>query len=595
MDQQPAPKAFISYSHDSPEHKADVLALANRLCNEGIDCEIDQYLNGAPLKGWIRWMEQQIESADFVLVVCTEIYLKRFKGDDRLGGRGVNFEGLLISQTLYDQFLENTKFLPLIPENGSIDHVPLILKGGTTYKVHSDYEKLYRVLTKQPESVKPSIGPRVLLNPAKGHALNDRIAVKDTQTRVTEQPINGGELQSSQKLINSLAKQLQRPDLQMLIADYVERINENFNTSFANNQANDKAFASYLANQADDEQRRLQVLHLLDAIQDKSNIQDAEELLAFLLQTLVRKDEINADRLNRVPFTYSPTLDLLTASRHNQALIPDYAHAEFSNGQQKSDIYEYSHYQPLTGTWDKERECREIARDLLRKLGDPDADSDNTLSLLLGRLRRYDTSPQNRPVKGIRIHQRYLDKHPFSNADVAEYFLKIIGRYVPVFVYGDATAGDELDYLYVSEDDIRGMLIDQVATHSSSPKSKPTMQQETSMSNQPNPITVTVVTNSPGTVIGDNNTQIIDNSTKQALSDELARLKTDADQDDSIGKKQYAEIVAATDMLSTEIAKPQADKTALTKAKEVLEGFKNIASIAGSIEKISQFLIPLIS
>lgn len=590
MDQQTIPKVFISYSHDSPEHKRNVLELANRLREQAIDCEIDQYINGAPAEGWIRWMERQIEWSDFVLVVCTEIYLKRFKGEDRLGGRGVTFEGLLISQTLYDQFLENTKFMPLIPENGSIDHVPLILKGGTTYKIQTDYQLLYRVLTNQPAVVKRPLGQRVVLNPLSGHVLDDPIESKAMQTQITEQPINGGETQSRKKLINLLEKQLQRPDLQTLVADYVDRINDNFDTSFPTNQSDAKTFASYLVNQTDDEQRRRQVLHLLDVIQDNSNIQDAEELLAYLLHTLVRKDEINDDCLNRLPFSYSPTLDLLTASRHNQALIPDYENAEYSNGQ----IHD-SHFQPISGTWDKERECREIAKDLLRKLGDPEADSDNALSLLLGRLRRYDTSPQNRPIKGIRIHQRHLDKHPFSNAEVAEYFLKKIGLYVPVFVYGDATAGDEQDYLYVKEEDIRGMLFDQAVSHPGSSESKPASNEETSMSNRPSPITVNVVNNSPGTAIGDNITQVIDNSTKQALSDELAQLKNTADQDDHIGKKQYAEIVAAADTLKTEIAKPQADKTALTRAKDVLEGFKNVASITGNIEKISQILIPLIS
>lgn len=162
-----SPKVFISYSHDSEQHKLSILGLSDLLCSEGVDCEIDQYINSAPSIGWIRWMENQIESADFVLVICTENYLNRFKGADRLGGRGVNFEGLLINQTLYDQFLENTKFIPLIPENGNINHVPLILKGGTPYKIDTDYQALYRVLTNQPKAEKPPIGPRTVLDPAK--------------------------------------------------------------------------------------------------------------------------------------------------------------------------------------------------------------------------------------------------------------------------------------------------------------------------------------------------------------------------------------------------------------------------------------------
>ena len=152
------PKVFISYSHDSNDHRQSVLELSDRLREDGIDCYIDQYINGAPPEGWPRWMEKQIQSSDFALVVCTELYLERFKGDDRLGGRGVNFEGALISQILYDDFQQNTKFYPLIPDKGSIDNVPSILKRSSTFKLDEDYESIYRVLTDQPRAVARPLG-----------------------------------------------------------------------------------------------------------------------------------------------------------------------------------------------------------------------------------------------------------------------------------------------------------------------------------------------------------------------------------------------------------------------------------------------------
>jgi hypothetical protein len=37
------PRAFISYSQDSPEHKDRVLDLADRLRAHGIDARLDQY------------------------------------------------------------------------------------------------------------------------------------------------------------------------------------------------------------------------------------------------------------------------------------------------------------------------------------------------------------------------------------------------------------------------------------------------------------------------------------------------------------------------------------------------------------------------
>jgi len=35
-------KAFISYSRDSPEHEARVLAFSNRLRGDGVDAILDQ-------------------------------------------------------------------------------------------------------------------------------------------------------------------------------------------------------------------------------------------------------------------------------------------------------------------------------------------------------------------------------------------------------------------------------------------------------------------------------------------------------------------------------------------------------------------------
>ena len=56
-----APTVFISYSHDSPEHEDRVLELSDRLREEGIAANIDQYQT-APPEGWQLWMEKEIKS-----------------------------------------------------------------------------------------------------------------------------------------------------------------------------------------------------------------------------------------------------------------------------------------------------------------------------------------------------------------------------------------------------------------------------------------------------------------------------------------------------------------------------------------------------
>lgn len=105
------PKVFISYSWDSPRHKERVLELSNQLRLEGIDCQIDQYVDSPP-EGWTLWMQKQIEKAQFVLVVCTESYKRRFDGEEVPGsGFGGRWEGFLTRVTIYNAGTLNKKAL----------------------------------------------------------------------------------------------------------------------------------------------------------------------------------------------------------------------------------------------------------------------------------------------------------------------------------------------------------------------------------------------------------------------------------------------------------------------------------------------------
>ena len=112
MPKAAPPGVFISYSHDSPEHSDRVLELADRLRADGIDAIIDQYIQ-FPSEGWPAWCEAEIEKADFVLMVCTETYLRRVSRKEEPGvGHGVLWEGRLIYQYVYDSGSVNRKFVP---------------------------------------------------------------------------------------------------------------------------------------------------------------------------------------------------------------------------------------------------------------------------------------------------------------------------------------------------------------------------------------------------------------------------------------------------------------------------------------------------
>lgn len=188
----PAPRIFISYSHDSDAHRGFVLSLSNRLRADGIDCQIDQYVNGFPAEGWQRWMETQVEAADFVLVVCTPLYLKRYRGLDRDGGRGVTFEGVVISQSLYDVYYQNTKFVPVLPEGGVVADVPMPLKGFGAFGLMGEYEGLYRFVTGQPAVVLPEVGDRVVLGAGFGSAQPSGSATEPRPERGRSPTPSGG-------------------------------------------------------------------------------------------------------------------------------------------------------------------------------------------------------------------------------------------------------------------------------------------------------------------------------------------------------------------------------------------------------------------
>lgn len=153
-------KVFISYAHETDSHNERVFQLSERLRSEGIDCSVDQY-EISPSGGWPRWSRNQIKQADFVLVVCTETYEKRYEGSESRGtGAGAKWEGEIITQQLYDSEGSNTKFIPIVFDPDDVKHIPTEIRGGTYYILNSEteYEDLYRHLTNQPKAIKRELG-----------------------------------------------------------------------------------------------------------------------------------------------------------------------------------------------------------------------------------------------------------------------------------------------------------------------------------------------------------------------------------------------------------------------------------------------------
>lgn len=144
---------FISYSHDSDEHRDRVLALSERLRADGIETMLDRYVErGSPPEGWPRWMLNGLDKASHLLTVCTQTYYRRFRGHEVLEkGKGVDWEGALITQALYDSKSASIKFLPVVFDAADVGYIPEPLRGQSYYSLTSEqnYQALYDALLKQ--------------------------------------------------------------------------------------------------------------------------------------------------------------------------------------------------------------------------------------------------------------------------------------------------------------------------------------------------------------------------------------------------------------------------------------------------------------
>lgn len=151
------PKVFLSYSHDSQEHKKWILDLATRLRNTGIDSVIDQW-DLKPGDDLPKFMEQHLAQSDYVLMICTDRYVKKANS----GVGGVGYEKMIITSNLLTN-IDNSKVIPIIRQVGS-HNVPTFLKTkmfidfSKTDDYEFSYDELIRTLHNSPLYEKPEIG-----------------------------------------------------------------------------------------------------------------------------------------------------------------------------------------------------------------------------------------------------------------------------------------------------------------------------------------------------------------------------------------------------------------------------------------------------
>lgn len=167
-----APQVFVSYTHDTDDHKALVLEFGTFLRAHGIDAELDQWFTNQR-RDWYAWMLNLARQADFIIVVASPVYRRVGDGDIQPHeNRGAQSEAFLFRELLHsDRETWVRKLLPVVLPGYTLDHIPLFLQPYTAdhYLVAEFTETaavdLLRVLTGQPEHRRPPLGPTPALPP----------------------------------------------------------------------------------------------------------------------------------------------------------------------------------------------------------------------------------------------------------------------------------------------------------------------------------------------------------------------------------------------------------------------------------------------
>ena len=158
MTTKTEPIVFISYSHDSDEHKNWVLQLATRLRDNGANVLLDRW-NLKLGDDLAFFMERGLSKSHRVICVCSENYVT--KANEGKGGSGYE-KRIMTAELINDQ---NTNWIiPLIKNNAGKKKTPTFLAGQVyisfeqAHLYETKYEELMRDILDEPVLPIPPIG-----------------------------------------------------------------------------------------------------------------------------------------------------------------------------------------------------------------------------------------------------------------------------------------------------------------------------------------------------------------------------------------------------------------------------------------------------
>lgn len=127
-----AKRVFISYSHDSKDHKDWVRGLGEYLTHSGIEVLLDQW-DVALGDDLAAFMEKGIRKTDRVIMVCTDAYVEKANN----GTGGVGYEKTIATAEILRSAENRRRFIPIVRNVAGNEKIPTFF-GAALYLDLSD-------------------------------------------------------------------------------------------------------------------------------------------------------------------------------------------------------------------------------------------------------------------------------------------------------------------------------------------------------------------------------------------------------------------------------------------------------------------------
>ncbi len=188
-----APNVFVSYTHESAEHRNHVIEFAAFLHQQGIATVLDAWLEGER-RDWYLWALRGMTEADYVVVIASEKYCSISDGHGSNTLEGVRSgAGVLREMIQADRERWLRKILPVLLPGHDKAELPVFLQpysasffAVTEFTVQGA-EDLLRVIHRRPPYVAPSVAGQLPEFPVPANARAVRKAPEHGAARVPRQ------------------------------------------------------------------------------------------------------------------------------------------------------------------------------------------------------------------------------------------------------------------------------------------------------------------------------------------------------------------------------------------------------------------------